>query len=199
MKKIYLVLNLILFLFFNSYSQDVITLKTSQDIFSKVIEVSKTEVKYKKFENIDGPTYTISKFDVIMIRYQNGTKDVFNLDNNPVEDSQIKYQQDLDMFKLGQKDAFKNYNGYHGASTGTFVTSILCSPLIGLIPAISCSSTSPKEINLNYPNPELMKNFDYKKGYIQQSKKIKQGKVWGSFGIACTLNLFLFLVLTTGN
>lgn len=61
-----------------SFSQDVIILKNGDEIQSKVMEVSTDIVKYKKWNNQDGPIYSSNKTDVFMIKYQNGTKDVFN-------------------------------------------------------------------------------------------------------------------------
>ena len=60
------------------YSQDLIINKNGDEIKAKVQEVGTIEIKYKKFENINGPIYTISKNEVFMIRYENGSKDVFN-------------------------------------------------------------------------------------------------------------------------
>jgi hypothetical protein len=34
-------------------------------------------VKYKKYENQAGPTYTLMKSDIFMIKYENGDKDMF--------------------------------------------------------------------------------------------------------------------------
>lgn len=59
-------------------AQDVITLKTGEDINVKVLEVGSNDVKYKKSDNPDGPSYTLLKSEVFMIKYQNGSKDVFN-------------------------------------------------------------------------------------------------------------------------
>lgn len=70
-----------LVLIFNAYlclSQDVITKKSNEDIQAKVIEVTNAEVRYKKFDNQNGPTYTILKSDILIIRYENGTKDIFS-------------------------------------------------------------------------------------------------------------------------
>ncbi len=61
----------------NSYGQDIITLKNGEDVKSKILEVGITEVKYKKFDNLEGPSYTLTKAEIFMIKYQNGTKDVF--------------------------------------------------------------------------------------------------------------------------
>jgi hypothetical protein len=53
------------------------TKKSGEDIQAKVLEVTTSEIKYKKFDNQNGPTYTILKSDVVMVRYKNGTKDIF--------------------------------------------------------------------------------------------------------------------------
>lgn len=62
---------------FVAYSQDLITTKKGEDIQAKVLEINTSQVKYKKTDNLEGPTYTILKSDVLMIRYANGSKDIF--------------------------------------------------------------------------------------------------------------------------
>ena len=42
----------------------------------KVIEITPTEVKYKAFENLTGPLYSIPKTDVVCIVYENGVVEV---------------------------------------------------------------------------------------------------------------------------
>ena len=59
-------------------AQDVITKRNGEDVYSKVLEITQTEIKYKKFENENGPTYTILIKDVLKIHYENGTNDIFN-------------------------------------------------------------------------------------------------------------------------
>lgn len=58
-------------------AQDVIVKKDGSTILSKVVEVSETQVKYKKFSNLEGPTYVVSVSELTGIDYQNGEKDVF--------------------------------------------------------------------------------------------------------------------------
>ncbi len=76
MKKI-----IILFFIFTSAltvsAQDVIVKKDGSTILSKVIEIGTTEVKYKKWNNQNGPNYTIAKSDVQAINYENGEKETF--------------------------------------------------------------------------------------------------------------------------
>lgn len=59
------------------YTQDIITKKDGSDIKAKVYEVTQTDIKYKRFESPDGPLYTMSKSDILIIRYKDGTKDIF--------------------------------------------------------------------------------------------------------------------------
>jgi len=67
------------FTLFNAIkAQDNITLKNGDELKVKVIEVNETEIKYKSFDNQEGPSRIIYKSEVFLIKYQNGTKDVFN-------------------------------------------------------------------------------------------------------------------------
>lgn len=196
MKKIISALLTSLLIVTNCFSQDIITKKTSEDIQAKVLEVTTTEIKYKKFDFQDGPTYSIPKSEVMMIRYENGTKDIFD-EEKSTGTLPASVQSGADLYLQGQKDATRYYQGYKGAGTGTLIVSLL-SPLVGLIPAIACSSTQPKDSFLNYPKSDLMKLPDYRNGYTQRAKKIKQGKVWSNWGIAFGVNLIAAVLLQSG-
>jgi len=78
MKKLLLGILTSIFLFSLASAQDVIIKKDGSEIESIVLEVGHDIIKYKKFSNQEGPSYTISKEEIFMIKYQNGDKDVFN-------------------------------------------------------------------------------------------------------------------------
>jgi len=59
------------------FAQDNITLKNGEVVKSKVLEITTAEIKYKRFDNQEGPTYTLPKSEVVIINYENGSKDVF--------------------------------------------------------------------------------------------------------------------------
>jgi len=61
----------------SAYSQDEITLRTGETVKAKIVEVGLQDITYKKAENLTGPSYTIKKDKVFMVKYENGTKDVF--------------------------------------------------------------------------------------------------------------------------
>lgn len=177
------------------FSQDIITKTTGEDIQSKVLEITSSEVKYRKYDNLNGPIFTILKNEVLMVRYENGSKDIFNTEKKEAVKEIEKPAEDP--FFQGQADATRYYDGYKGAATGTLVASLL-SPLVGLIPAVACSSTPPTDENLHYPNAELMKNPNYYNGYVQNAKKIKRGKVWKNWGIAFGINIVAVIILSSG-
>lgn len=58
-------------------AQDVIVKKDGTTIVAKVQKIGTAEVEYKKFNNMEGPTYAISKEEVRSINYENGLQDVF--------------------------------------------------------------------------------------------------------------------------
>jgi len=71
----------------SGFTQDIIILKNGDEIKTKVLEVTSDIVKYKKWDNQDGPVYSSVKTEVFMIKYQNGTKDVFKSQETIVTNS----------------------------------------------------------------------------------------------------------------
>ncbi|RFP64182.1 hypothetical protein D0N36_15300 [Hymenobacter lapidiphilus] len=68
---------------FAAQAQDVLTKQSGEEIAVKVLEISPTGVTYRRTDNPDGPLITVRKTDVFMIRYANGTKEVFDVGNAP--------------------------------------------------------------------------------------------------------------------
>jgi len=59
------------------FSQDNIVLKNGDEIVAKVLEVSESNIKCKKFNHQYGPSYTKSIDEIFYIKYSNGEKDIF--------------------------------------------------------------------------------------------------------------------------
>jgi hypothetical protein len=117
MKKLLVTLMLLVFWKF-SFSQDVISKRNGEDIEVKIIEVGITEVRYKKFDNLDGPIFVIEKAQIIRISYENGTKDEFSGGITPPPTSNSSYTEE-DLRIRGQKDAVKHYDNYRSSGTGS--------------------------------------------------------------------------------
>ena len=80
MKKFCIVIFGFLFLsgLFSVNAQDIIVLRDGNMIEAKVTEISPTEIRYKRFNHLDGPTIVVSISSVLSVRYENGTVEVFN-------------------------------------------------------------------------------------------------------------------------
>jgi hypothetical protein len=67
------------FLFFSAIkAQDLLTLKTGEEINVKVTEITDSEIKFKRTDNLEGPIRVYKKTEVFSVKYENGTKTVFN-------------------------------------------------------------------------------------------------------------------------
>ncbi|MEJ8801812.1 hypothetical protein [Pontibacter sp. H249] len=191
-------------------AQDIITKRTGEKVEAKVLEISTDEIKYKRYSNLEGPTYVVPKAEIMLIQYEDKTTEAFELTATspalatatasagaehsvkitPVATAELGIQQ----YNRGQADASTFYEGYKTAGTVVLVTSLL-SPLVGLVPAVATSSTPPKTHNLDVPYNQLMQNPDYATGYKKKARKIKSGKVWTNWAIGLGTNLVLALLI----
>jgi hypothetical protein len=177
-------------------SQDVITKKSGEDIKAKILEITQTEVKYKKTDNLNGPIFSLSKSEILIIRYENGTNEIFNnsKDETPfLENANTSKIEDYAV--KGIEDARECYKGRNSGAVWVGVTTVLFSPIIGVIPAAFCSSKAPAEHNYsNDPSPKLMNNKTYKYAFENETHKIKRKEVWSSFGIGACGWLAIILI-----
>ncbi len=83
MKKTLTILFLIMTTFL--YGQDTIRTISGEEIIVKVMELNKEEIKYKRYSNLNGPTYLLNKTEVISITYLNGETEIFS--NSKIEEN----------------------------------------------------------------------------------------------------------------
>ncbi len=121
MKKLLLML-LFTVLFVPIWAQDIIVTTSSERIDAQVTEVSETEVKYKRQDNPDGPSFIISTSKIASIIYQNGDVQTFQHNTEQPESSQnsangtlttVREAEDI-VFVPGQKiEKSKKKNEYY--------------------------------------------------------------------------------------
>lgn len=128
MKKILLILTLVPLL---TFAQDNIILKNGEEINTKIMEINVSNVKYKKYNNQDGPLYTISKDEIFLIKYSNGEKEILsNTSSNNSKSKNIKNKKILisGASTFYYQNTFENDNFYSSsnlnltASVGGFLT-----------------------------------------------------------------------------
>jgi hypothetical protein len=193
-------------------AQDTLVKRSGEEIAVKVLKITPTEVEYKRFDNLDGPLIVTLKSQVALIRYANGTKEEFPLSvvepvNSPgnviqgisskppagypsIGQSRLGNE---DLFMRGQQDARLYYKG-SAALWGTAVPTFLYFP-VGLPIGLAIAATKPRPSNFTTPNPELLKEPLYIKGYQQQAHRRKIGKAAMGVGIAAGAWVVLSLVI----
>lgn len=78
MKRFILILSFVLAGVTAISAQDLIVKKNGEDQQAKILEVGQNEIKYRKWDNLEGPIYSIPVSEILLIRYENGTNEVFN-------------------------------------------------------------------------------------------------------------------------
>lgn len=63
------------------FAQDIIVTTDAKKIEAKILEVSKSAIKYKEKDNLDGPSYILELSEISSIIYANGKVEIF--DNQP--------------------------------------------------------------------------------------------------------------------
>lgn len=63
-------------------AQDILVSKSGEKTKVKVLEIAPDKISYKKYGNENGPTYTVNKFDVTSIIYENGESEDFKMDGS---------------------------------------------------------------------------------------------------------------------
>ena len=115
MKKIFLILFTIIGFGINTNAQDIIILKNGDEIQAVVQEIGKNDIKYKKFENLNGPFYMMEKAEIFMIKYENGSKDVF-VDFSESAATNIRLLSDPYKFRLYVGSGVGVSYGFFGTS-----------------------------------------------------------------------------------
>jgi hypothetical protein len=176
-------------------AQDTLSMRSGENILVKVIEVGTSEVKYKKIDNLNGPIFSILKSDLLIIKYENGTKDDFS-SIKKIEEYNLS---GIDPYIQGKLDAQRYYNGYKTAGTIAFISNFAYIPIIpSLIFSIAATSKIPKDENLNYPSISLMQNEQYANSYRQEAKKIKNQKIWKNCRVGAGIGGSILLILAIG-
>lgn len=91
---------------FSVHSQDSLFFTDGQIIIVKILEIESSQIKYKKFSNIDGPTYNIEKNKIKEIKYKNGDVEAYATGT----ENSSKKQSDLNSTAKGNKAFIKCEN-----------------------------------------------------------------------------------------
>jgi hypothetical protein len=194
---------------------DVIIKRNGEKIQGYVRQISPKEIFYGQDETPANVVTTIPISDVAAILYWDGKLQSFAETTQTPAASKLEASTPIseggfgstyplpiepefspsELYSKGLTDGGKYYTYYKGAGTGTFLLALVGSPLLGLIPAIGCSSTPPQTINLTIPATSYSEEPAYVRGFRESALKKKRNKVWANYGIGSALSLFGILFI----
>ncbi len=192
---------LCLLLSVTAYAQDTLVLRNGREHVVKVLEINPTEVVYKRFDNLEGPTIIVLKAEVASIVYANGTRETFDEEppRAPADRPVVARtpsagadppRSDQELYQQGRMDAIQHYRG-NGALFGTMAASLW--PPAGVITGVIVGAVPPNPARFYTPTPELLRHPAYLKGYKVQAHRRKVGKAATGFCIG--LGSFLLFAL----
>ncbi len=142
-------------------AQDVIVKKDGSTILSKVLEVNTSDIKYKKFSNLKGPTYTINKSEIMSINYENGDKDDFN---NIAKKDNIQESAGQGLVKkpadANNENIIKRHNVVHPNFDGKPANNKACNNCTVKLGIKSSSIMSNEDIEIEFVR-KLATGYDY--------------------------------------
>lgn len=161
MARILLSILLIIACSSNIFAQDKIVKTTNDTIEGKVIEINLSEIRYKKLNNIEGPTYVIAKSSIQKIIYENGETEIFG------EESTIANSSNQSLILRNEEIVIRgNYFYYQGRRLGK-------SKLTKLI-----VSTSDPLIIEEYDRSKSIQTMAYVAGFAAIPAIYIGGMVW---------------------
>lgn len=166
---------------------DNIILKDGSEISAKIVEITPDLIKYRKCSNLNGPLFSINTNDVLLIRYLDGTKEVFKVNNNSeknnnsgmsiiVNNANESSNQNVATAQVSNSSSnIRDSNGYGSYGTASLVLGIL-----GLIlPSVIVFS--------------LLATIFGAIGKKRKQKLSKAGLVLGIIGLAIVVLALLFV------
>jgi hypothetical protein len=187
---------------FSAGAQDRILTLQGEEIICKVKEIDSVTIFYTKADTSTKPltyasqTQQIKVADVFMIKYTNGSKDVFT-QNLPAETKPTVNQESNDeiaeksyaeLYEIGQQDAASNYKG-----TTPFLIGGLCGITFGygLIPAVVIAAVPPKPTFETTSNPSVLYNPGYNAGFKSKAHSKKALNVAGGYLVGLATDILI--------
>ncbi|MFN7014856.1 MAG: hypothetical protein ACK4ON_11370 [Bacteroidia bacterium] len=93
MKKHNMVFVVLMFFLSSLYAQDILQKRNESSLEVKIIEIGTDEIKYRLWEDLEGPIYVVEKKDVSGIKLQNGEQVTIEPDVLAVSESSASHKR----------------------------------------------------------------------------------------------------------
>lgn len=109
----------------SAFCADVIITTKSEKLEVKIVEISSTEVKYKKINNLQGPTFVLNTNDINTIMYENGEVQVIEHQAAQPQTQQVQqpygYQPNYNAGYNNVQRSYAGAQGYMGNTSGMII------------------------------------------------------------------------------
>ncbi|UOG75231.1 hypothetical protein MTX78_01225 [Hymenobacter tibetensis] len=184
---------ILLLLSLSARAQDVLTKSNGEELNVKVMEITSSEVRYKRTDNPDGPLITVCRTDVFMVRYANGTKEVLHQPEVSPTTAPMSKEEAYSKGRLHARAYYKASGAFWGTYAATFLTGYG-----GPITGAAIAATKPPVRKLVVPEAQLLQNPYYVAGYRKQAQNKKIGSAAAGVGAgAATWSVVVLAALFT--
>lgn len=125
-----------------------------------------------KIQTADGNVFVYKMEEVEKMTKEANTNQLMNTDNSD------------DMCFRGISDAGTFYQGKGSYKGGIWATTLVGSPLLGLIPTLIATGRDLDDHELNYPDSKLWANREYANCYKNAAMKKRNKKAWTAWGVS---------------
>ncbi|GAA4392573.1 hypothetical protein [Hymenobacter koreensis] len=181
---------------------DIILLTNGTEIPARVLLISPAAVRYLPVPAAGNQpaapdTLSLARQEVFLVRFANGTKEVLQPEEQPTASTSPLVGMSADQrYQQGRADARKHYKPAKGVFWGTFGSSFYpIGVLGGVVTGVAVGTTPPRRQNLKAPQPELLNDADYYKGYRKQAQARKLGKAAEGLGVAAGIQVAVIIVV----
>lgn len=173
----------------------------------KILQISPIDIRYKRFDNLNGPDYVVKRADYSFVIFENRTVEYLEteteLETSAIQDASppIEYVKNTktapteNTYYKGYLDAERFYKVRQ--STGTVVTlsTLILTPLYGLIPVTIIALSKPNITSYVMLKPDEFKSPEYRLGFEQQAASMKRKRVWRNYGIVSGVYVAVYLIV----
>jgi len=92
-----------------------------------------------------------------------------------------------DDYFSGSNAADSNYTAKRSGKRAVLITTLIGTPVLGVIPALICSVSPVKDKELHIADISLKHSTAYLKGYKHEAQCIKKRAIWGNYLIGSTV------------
>ncbi|MDX5421575.1 MAG: hypothetical protein LPK07_08250 [Hymenobacteraceae bacterium] len=174
-------------------AQDVIVMKSGEQVIGKILHVGVDTVHYRYFSDTKGPSFALPKQQVAQLKLTAQAEPV-QLAAHTYTDEETSITEVAEMRLQAKRDAKAYYKG-----RGIFLTtmgSTIIHPVAGLATGVTVAALPPNIESDYNPNSHLLKDPVYREAYQKQARKHRLGKAAAGLGAGLTILSAIYMVVT---